>query len=153
MRKQNDLFDHNAALEMANCRVSKSHKECGVRSIPLFLLFCCLFVFFHAEIGQFGHFCFPQINQNSFCPLNSSQLLLKEANLAFSWRLSKSLSDDALRKDLLCCGTSDSSTFRLQISFLSWKFQFKLFFVYKWICFLHQKGRNHTIIFIPKLFV
>lgn len=81
MRKQNDLFDHNAALEMANCRVSKSHKECGVRSIPLFLLF---FFFPHAEIGQFGHFCFPQINQNSFCPLNSSQLLLKEANLASS---------------------------------------------------------------------
>lgn len=42
-----------------------------------FLYFYC---FFHAEIGQFGHFCFPQINQNSFCPLNSSQLLLKEAS-------------------------------------------------------------------------
>ena len=33
------------------------------------------------------------------------------------------------------------------------KILIEVIFVYKCICFLHQKGRKHTIIFIPKLFI
>lgn len=132
---------------------NKEHDENVLEHIELHasLLFCFVFSFScwdGAVRTNAEHFCFLQIKQSSFCPLESLELLLRQPDLApyqyppkaFLWHSSESWA-------LLSCSNISTLPFTDKLCIVKILNNFSLS-VLKLICFLNQKRNAFSSLYM-----